>query len=618
MTLLRMPLLTLLLALTIGAGAARAQDGAATTPAPAANGDATAVPQDGSAATDAAPTSMPATAPPDAAAAVHAATAPPSSTPPPVTEQSIGERIRVLFADPTLGAAMRAIVALFLFLFGWLFARLAARGVLSLTRRLLADPRVVETLGFGTATATMFDPPEAEQPRKIEEIVSQGVYYLLLLLVAIGVLEIAGVAESSGRLRHLLDAIVYALPLVGRALLTLIIAFVVGRVLQKGAIRFLESVQIDRRFGPVAPPPPASPDATPVPVEARLSDRIGRITFWLIMTFGLVSALEALQIGQVSGPLRRALEKMTDLLPAIGAAALIMLGGYLLGRMARAVVRNLLEAAGFNRLVRRLQLHKPFKKTKPAEAVGHLAMLFVLVQAGIAALNQLELKTLANPLTAMMSRLYSAIPALGLAILLIGIGVVAARLVRSWVDAVLKNVGFDRLMERIGLGKLRGSAEGLSLPSEVVAFAAQIAVILVAAAQGLEALELMTWAGYVNAILAFAVERLAVALLIVVLGFGIGTYVRSVILARRQAENAEGITWIAGTARYAVLVFAFTVAIHQLGVAEHFVRTAFVLLFGSLCLALALALGLGGRDVAGELVRRQFERARGKDPDAEK
>jgi hypothetical protein len=83
-----------------------------------------------------------------------------------------------------------------------------------------------------------------------------------------------------------------------------------------------------------------------------------------------------------------------------------------------------------------------------------------------------------------------------------------------------------------------------------------------------------------------------------------------VILARRQADNSETITWIAGAARWSVLVFAFTVAIHQLGVAEHFVRTAFTLLFGSLCLALALALGLGGREVAGEIVRRQFERTR--------
>jgi hypothetical protein len=215
----------------------------------------------------------------------------------------------------------------------------------------------------------------------------------------------------------------------------------------------------------------------------------------------------------------------------------------------------------------------------------------------------------------MMTRLYSALPALGLAILIVAIAFVASRLVRGWVDAVLKNVGFDRMMEKIGLGRLRGSPEGVSLPSEVLALATQIAVLLVGAAQALEALELMTWAGYVNAILAFAVERLLVALLIVVLGFGIGTYVRALILARRQDESREGVVWVAASARYAVLVFAFTVAIHQLGVAEHFVRTAFILVFGSLCLALALALGLGGREVAGELVRRQFDRARGKEGD---
>ena len=609
----RLPiLLVIMLALSIAAGDSRAQDGADPAPAAAIDalaGDGAAAPGDG-----AAPASQPTTMPVDATPAVVPPAPVPPETPRP-REPSIGERIKNMFGDPTLGAAMRAIVALFLFLFGWLIARLISRGVLTLTRRLLADQRVVDLLGLSAFTAPPpapvvegEEPPPA--PPKIDEIVSQAIYYLLLLLVAIGVLEIAGVAESSGRLSRVLDRVVVALELGGRALVTLLIAFVIGRILQRGTVRVLDGLQVDRRFGG------ADKSGAPVPTgDARLSERIGRVTFWLIMTFGLVSALEALQIGQLSGPLRRALERMTDLLPAIGAAALIMLGGYLLGRIARAVVRNLLEAAGFNRLVARLQLDKPFKKTSPSQAVGWVAMLFVLVQAGIAALNQLELKTLANPLTGMMTRLYSALPALGLAIVLVGVGVIAGRLVRGWVEAVLKNIGFDRLMDRIGLGKLRGSAEGLSLPSEVLAFAAQIAVILVAAAQSLEALELHTWAGYVNAVLEFAVERLAVALVIVVLGFGVGTYVRGVILARRTLENAESITWIAGTTRYAVLVFAFTIALHQLGVAEHFVRTAFILLFGSLCLALALALGLGGREVAGELVRRQFERARGKDPD---
>jgi hypothetical protein len=613
---LRGALISLLTVSTaLGTSDARAQDGMpapSTMPVAATDGPL----GDGGASDAASPTTLPSAVSVDAGP--QRITVPPAApTERPAT--GIAQRIRELVADPTLAGALRAIIALFLFLAGWLVARLISRGVLSLSRRLLADRRVVETLGLGElATARPAGQEEGAPAHRIDEIVAQAVYYLLLLLVAIVVLEVAGVAESSDRLRSLIDAIVHGLPLVARALVTLVIAFVIGRILQKGTVRLLESLQIDRRFAAPAPPEPQAVPGSPAPVQPRISERVGRIVFWLIMTFGLVSALEALQIGQLSGPLRRALERLTDLLPSLGAGALLMVGGYLLGRIARAVIRNLLEAAGFDRLVARLQLDKPFQKSTPSQAMGGLAMLFVLLQAGIAALNQLELRTVANPLTAMMARLYAALPGLGLAILIMAVGILAARLVRGWMAAVLKNVGLDRMMERIGLGRLRGSGDGLALPSDALALAGQVAVVLIATTQALEALGLTTWAGYVDAVLTFAVERLAVAMVIVVLGFALGAYVRNVIRARRPVDAAEGATWIAGAARYAVLVFAFTIAIHQLGVAEHFVRTAFLLLFGSLCLAFALALGLGGREVAGELVRTQVARTRaalrGEDP----
>ena len=68
--------------------------------------------------------------------------------------------------------------------------------------------------------------------------------------------------------------------------------------------------------------------------------------------------------------------------------------------------------------------------------------------------------------------------------------------------------------------------------------------------------------------------------------------------------------WLAEFARSAVLVFAFTAAIHQLGVAEDFVLLSFALLFGGLCLAAALAFGLGSREVAGEIVRDRWNKAK--------
>jgi hypothetical protein len=51
-------------------------------------------------------------------------------------------------------------------------------------------------------------------------------------------------------------------------------------------------------------------------------------------------------------------------------------------------------------------------------------------------------------------------------------------------------------------------------------------------------------------------------------------------------------------------------ALQELGVAPQIVTTAFAILFGAVALALALAFGLGNRELAGEITRAWYERYR--------
>jgi hypothetical protein len=174
-------------------------------------------------------------------------------------------------------------------------------------------------------------------------------------------------------------------------------------------------------------------------------------------------------------------------------------------------------------------------------------------------------------------------------------------------------------MARLGFAKIAEREDRLGEPSELVGFLVQAGIILLAVAQALANLHLDTWALYVNAFLAYLVKHVVVALGIVVVGLGIGNYVRDVIEARQQTEDADGVAgqrWLPEFARYVVLVFAFTMAVRQLEVAEDFVLLTFGLLFGSLCLAVAIAFGVGARGVAGEIVRKRYEEMQEKDAGA--
>ena len=61
---------------------------------------------------------------------------------------------------------------------------------------------------------------------------------------------------------------------------------------------------------------------------------------------------------------------------------------------------------------------------------------------------------------------------------------------------------------------------------------------------------------------------------------------------------------IAALAKYAVVIFAFAMALQQIGFGDTIVVSAFVRLFGAVCLALALAFGLGSREAAARVVAR--------------
>lgn len=401
-----------------------------------------------------------------------------------------------------------------------------------------------------------------------------------------------------------------SLPLVGKAVLILVAAYMAGLILKTILTAALTRLGVDRRFSELAGDTTTAKDAK-LPegtVQAGFSQAAGQAAFWLLMLVGLAGAFDALQIEAVAAPLRNALDRLVSFLPAAGTAALICVGGYVLARVARAVVKNALHALGFDSLAGRVGLDKLTGKTTPSDLVGLLLMAFIALQAGIAALDELGLQTLSVPLTAMVAQFWDVLPAVAVSAFIVGLGVVVARIVRGAIASALKNAGFDTLLANLGFGTLSERKGGPGDYSDLAGRIGQSAIVLVALAQALQNLALSTWAGYIDAFLLYSVKHVLVAVVIVAIGFAIANHVRHIVQAQRNADEPELPSWVGEFARYAVLVFAFTMAARQLEIAQDFVLVSFALLFGSLCLAAALAFGLGSREVAGEFVRSRYDR----------
>ena len=237
--------------------------------------------------------------------------------------------------------------------------------------------------------------------------------------------------------------------------------------------------------------------------------------------------------------------------------------------------------------------------------VATIVYFVVWIPFIIAGLDALKIEAISRPAINALDTLLAWVPrGLGGAVLLI-LAWVVSRLVGDLVTQLLRGVGFDAVPARLGLVALQPPPAGRT-PSELAGVVVRTLVLVFAIVETFEVIGLHRLAGFGDRLVAFLIN-VVIATAIVGVGLWAGNLVEGLVrgpLARTGARHPQT---IATFAKYAVVVFAFAMALQQIGFGETIVVWAFVLLFGAVCLALALAFGLGSREAAARAVARALE-----------
>jgi hypothetical protein len=119
-----------------------------------------------------------------------------------------------------------------------------------------------------------------------------------------------------------------------------------------------------------------------------------------------------------------------------------------------------------------------------------------------------------------------------------------------------------------------------------------------AAMEAAEILNLQNLADLISRFIEF-ISQVVLAVIIVGIGFWLANFTRRVILAGGSGDSQDNANLLLGNlARYSIIVFAFALGFQQMGIGKEIVVTAFALILGAICLALALSFGLGSRELA--------------------
>jgi hypothetical protein len=459
--------------------------------------------------------------------------------------------------------------ALAILIFGWLVARIVAAIVRRGLARTNLDNRLARWL-MGESVA-------------IEDGIARGVYYLLMVLVLVAFFQALGLTLPTEPLNRLLNQIFAFAPQLIAAGVLLLVAWIVASLLRVVLLRVLTAARLDQRLA----------DQTGLTGEqtGALSQTLADTAYWLVWLFFLPALLNALSLAGLLNPVQGMINKVLEFLPNILSAALILGVGWLVARIVQRVVANLLAAAGMDQFSNRIGLAAVLGQQRLSGVVGLIIYVLILIPVLIAALQALALEAITRPASNMLNSILSAFPAIFAALLIVGVAYAIGRVVAGMATNLLSGIGFNTVLARLGLG--REPQTGVRTPAEIAGYLILVGILLFAAIEAVRELGFTLLADLIARFTVFA-GHVILGLII----FGIGLFLANIATTTVRASGAAQAGLLALAARVSIIVLAGAMALRQMGLADDIINMAFGLLLGAIAVAVALAFGLGAREIA--------------------
>ncbi|QEY31925.1 hypothetical protein EVJ50_06390 [Synechococcus sp. RSCCF101] len=494
-----------------------------------------------------------------------------------------------------LPQTINLISALLILLVGWIVAGLAQRLVRSLLRRTRVDEMIT--------SAVVPTDGKGEPLFRLDRTLAALTFWVILILAVVAALNRLDLTAASEPLNAFLNQIFGFLPQLGAAAVLAAAGWIVASLARTVVLRVTRQFQLDDKLFESD-----AADATPGLV---VSETLANVLYWLVLLFFLPLVLNALNLGSQLQPLLNLVNDFMAALPRIAKAVAIGAVGWFIARTVRLLVSNLLSATGVDKVGQEFGLDPAQPGQSVSALSGTVVFVLILIPAATAALDALEMPAIAGPAVAMLERTLNALPQIFTAAVILGAGVVIGRFIGQLVTRLLSGIGFDRVVQWLGVVEAADAAAAAPAaaengsaatsrrtPSEIIGVLALGAVVLFAAVAASNVLDLPALTEIISGLLLLFGQILSGLLV-----FAVGLYLANLAAQLIRSSGTHQAQLLAQIARVAILTFSGAMALQQIGVATTIVTLAFGLTLGSIAVAAAVAFGLGGREVAGEQLR---------------
>jgi hypothetical protein len=313
--------------------------------------------------------------------------------------------------------------ALAILIGGWLIAVLVRAGLNRVLNIIGINKKVSESTG---------------QEVDIASGVSMGAFVLIILMTLIGVFNSLNLQAVSQPFSAMVSQIFEFMPKLLGGVVLIAAALAIGTLLRLMTTKALAQTSLDEKLSKEAGMQP-------------MSNNLGNMLFWIILLLFVPAVLKQFGLEGMLYPIQGMVDKFLSMVPNIFGAAVMAFVGFVVAKVLRGLVSNILETSGVDKVSSSVGMQKSIKIS---QIVGTVVFALVLIPTLISALDTLGMDAISEPASDMLSMVLSAIPHIIGAALILFIIYYIATFASSLLTGFLASLGFNQLPEKIGFKPL--------------------------------------------------------------------------------------------------------------------------------------------------------------------
>ncbi|WP_413191301.1 mechanosensitive ion channel [Psychrobacter sp. AT9] len=467
-----------------------------------------------------------------------------------------------------LGGPIGSIIgAILIFIIGWL----VALGIAALVRGVLSKVNLNQRMN--SSTGKTYD---------LEGIISKIIFWFIFIIAISGALSQLNLNSISAPFANMVNQVLAFIPNLIGAIALGVIGWVVATVARTAINAALAKTSMDERL---------SAKAGVKPMSSTIADMV----YWFILLVVLTMVLGQLELDGLFAPLTNMVDKIFSFIPNILIAGVVFVVGYIIAKVVRGIVTNLVSTFNVQELASKAGLNE---QNSLPNIAGSLAFLVVIIPTIIAALNALKIEVIARPATNMLNKIMEALPNIFMAVAILVVTFYVVRMVANIIKGLIENTQINQLPAKVGLQETMGDKR----VSDLVGYAIIFFAMLFAAIAAADLLGFEPISAIITMFIAFG-ANIILGAIILFIGFWLANIIAGVV-----ERSEQGSQFLANIVRVLIMGLVLAMGLKAMGIADSIVNLAFGLTLGAVAVAFALSFGLGGQEAAARFLRKMQDK----------